>query len=67
MLQRQPSDVDINLGGSSGLGESPAVAEEAPVHSSRAADAPNSRYRVRTSAKPADVYINYVVLGELAW
>jgi hypothetical protein len=67
MLQRQPSDVSVNLGGSSGLGESPAVVEEAPVHSSRTAYATISRYRVQTSTKPADVYINYMVLGELGW
>lgn len=67
MLQRQPSDVGVHLGGSSGLGESAAVEEEVPVHSARAEDAPKSRYRVRTSTKPADVYINYMVLGELGW
>lgn len=67
MLQRQPSDVGVNLGGSSGLGESPAVAEETPVHSTRAEDASNSRFRMRTSTKPADVYINYMVLGEQGW
>lgn len=64
LLTRPPSDGVANVSGSSGLAGSPAVAEEAPVRSARAEDASTSRYRVRTSSKPADVYINYMVLGE---